>query len=323
MKAKQNVAIIAGGDVAERGVSLQSAATVYQHLDADKYNKFLIELNQGAFTERSTGARVDLNDFSLQVGGERIRFELIFLIIHGHPAEDGCLQGYFQLLGLPCTGCNLFVSALTFDKQACKDFLRAHDIPMAPSQLLRKGEPIGLPGLLDMGLPLFVKPNKNGSSFGVSKVKRADELPAAIDKAFEFDNEVVVEGFLDGVEFSNGVVRQGGEIVVLPITEIVPQNEFFDFKAKYEKQSQEITPARLSEALQEQCQAQSQKLYEVLGCRGMCRFDYILVGDTFFFLEANTIPGMSETSIIPQQAHAHGWTIAELLDAVVEDALGY
>jgi D-alanine-D-alanine ligase len=321
MSMKLNVAIIAGGDVAERGISLQSAATVHQHLDAAKYRKFLIELNRGVFTEKNSGTRVDLNDFSLPLPGETIRFDLILLMIHGHPAEDGCLQGYFQLLGIPCTGCNLFVSALTFDKQACKDFLRAYDIPMAPSQLLHKGKPIDLAALSGMGLPLFVKPNKNGSSYGVSKVKSTEELPAAIAKAFEFDDEVVVEGFLAGIEVSNGVLRRNGEIVVLPITEIVPQNEFFDYKAKYEKESQEITPARLSDELRDKCQAQTKRLYEVLGCRGLCRFDYILVGETFYFLEGNTIPGMSATSIVPQQAAAHGWSIAELLDAVVEDAL--
>ncbi|HQU60167.1 MAG TPA: D-alanine--D-alanine ligase [Saprospiraceae bacterium] len=318
---KLNVAILTGGDVAERSISLQSAATVHKHLDANKYNKYLIELNKGAFTEQGSGAKVDMNDFSLHRNGEIVRFDLIFLMIHGHPAEDGCLQGYFQLQGLPYTGCNLFVSALTFDKQACKDFLKSHDIPMAPSRLLRKGQDTDWQELLDMGLPLFVKPNKNGSSYGVSKVKTPEELEPAVALSFQFDDEVVVEGFLNGVEFSNGVVRKDGEVVVLPITEIVPKNEFFDFKAKYENESQEIPPARLSDEQREQCQAQTKKIYEVLGCRGMSRIDYILVDGTFYFLEANTIPGMSEASIIPQQAHAHGWTIAELLDAVVEDAL--
>ncbi|MCB0568319.1 MAG: D-alanine--D-alanine ligase [Phaeodactylibacter sp.] len=318
---KLNVAIVTGGDVAERSISLQSAATVFKHLDANKYDKYIIELNQGAFTEQGTGAPVDMNDFSLHRPDGIVRFGLIFLMIHGHPAEDGCMQGYFQLLGIPYTGCNHFVSALTFDKQACKDFLKAHDIPMAPSRLLRKGQPVSWQELLDMGLPLFVKPNKNGSSYGVSKVKTPGELEPAVALSFQFDDEVVVEGFLNGVEFSNGVVRKDGETLVLPITEIVPQNEFFDFKAKYENESQEITPARLTAGLWDQCQAQTKKIYEVLGCRGMARIDYILVDGTFYFLEANTIPGMSEASIIPQQAHAHGWTIAELLETVAEDAL--
>ncbi len=316
-----NVAIVTGGDVAERSISLQSAATVFKHLDAGKYNKYVIELNKGIFTEQGTGARVDMNDFSLQRESGAVRFDLIFLMIHGHPAEDGCLQGYFHLLGIPYTGCNHFVSALTFDKQACKDFLRSHGVPMAPSRLLRRGQPVNWQELLGMGLPLFVKPNKNGSSYGVSKVKTPEELEPAVALSFQFDDEVVVEGFLNGVEFSNGVVRKDGETVVLPITEIVPKNEFFDFKAKYENESQEITPARLPDDQREQCQAQTKKIYEALGCRGMSRIDYILVDGAFYFLEANTIPGMSEASIIPQQAHAHGWTISQLLDAVVEDAL--
>jgi len=170
-------------------------------------------------------------------------------------------------------------------------------------------------------VPAFVKPNKNGSSYGVTKVKTADQLEDAVALAFQYDDEVVVERFLDGREFSNGVLRRNGEVVVMPITEIVPFGEFFDYKAKYEKQSEEITPARLSVDLTRKAQALSRHIYEALGCRGACRVDYILVGDTFYILEVNTIPGMSEASILPQQAVVHGWTISELLDAVVEEAL--
>jgi D-alanine-D-alanine ligase len=172
-----------------------------------------------------------------------------------------------------------------------------------------------------MGIPVFVKPNKNGSSYGASKVSAPDQLAGAIDHAFVYDDEVVVEGFLKGNEFSNGVLRRDGEVVVLPITEIVPHNEFFDFKAKYENQSQEITPARLTAEQTALVQSQTKLIYEALGCRGICRFDYIQVGETFFFLEANTIPGMSEQSIVPQQARAQGWSITELLDAAVNEAL--
>ncbi len=318
---KLKIAIVTGGDVAERSVSLNSAATVRKHLAATKYEPFVIELTNGRFLEQATGAPVDMNDFSLHREGAVIRFDLVYLMLHGHPAEDGHLQGYFHLQGIPYTGCGVLSSALTFNKQACKDFLCDYAIPMAPSKLLRAGQPYAQESLLAMGLPLFVKPNKNGSSYGVSKVKRPEELEPAIRKAFEFDDEIVVEAFLDGVEFSNGVLRKGEEIVVLPITEIVPANEFFDFRAKYEHESQEITPARLSEADREAFQAYSKKLYEILNCRGICRFDYIKVGDTFFFLEANSIPGMSEASIVPQQLAAHGWSIGQALDAVIEEAL--
>ena len=318
---KINVAIITGGNVAERGVSLQSAQTVYNHLDTQKYNRYIIELNGTVFTNQANGNRVDLNDFSLPTHNGKIKFDLILFMLHGHPAEDGCLQGYFEVLGIPYTGCDQFVSALTFNKQATKDYLRSHGIPMADSKLLFKHEGFDLESLKALGLPLFVKPNKNGSSYGVSKVKTFDTLKDAIKLAFEYDNEVVVEQFLDGQEFSNGVVRKNGQTEVLPITEIVSQNEFFDFKAKYESESQEITPARLTPEATARCQATTKKVFEALGCRGMARIDYIKVGDTFNLLEANTIPGMSEASIIPQQAQAHGWSIGQLLDVVIEDAL--
>lgn len=317
---KLNVAIITGGNVAERPVSLKSAVTVARHLDDEKYGKFVLELNGTRFVEQQSGRTVDLNDFSLLGdNGERVHFDLAYLILHGHPAEDGRLQGYLELLGIPYTGCDPLVSALTFDKQACKDFLLAHGIPMAPSRVVFRDQPYDKPTLLEMGLPLFVKPNKNGSSFGVSKVGASDALDAAIAKALEFDDEVVVEGFLKGREFSNGVFRQNGEIVVLPVTEIVSFNEFFDYRAKYENQSKEITPADLSPELLQKCQEQTRNIYAALGCRGICRFDYILVGDTFYFLEANTIPGMSEASIVPQQARAFGISLSELLDAVVRE----
>lgn len=317
---KIKVAIITGGNVAERSVSLQSAQTVYKHLDGNKYQKYIIELNGTIFTDQATGRRVDLNDFSLAEDHGKVHFDLIFFMLHGHPAEDGCLQGYFEVLGIPYTGCDQFVSALTFNKQATKDYLRSHGIPMAGSRLLLKDQNYKLEELHKLGLPLFVKPNKNGSSYGVSKVKSFDTLQDAITLAFQYDDEVIVEQFLDGQEFSNGVVRKDGNTLVLPITEIVSQNEFFDFKAKYESESQEITPARLTLEQTASCQATTKKIFEALGCAGMARIDYIKVDETFNFLEANTIPGMSEASIIPQQAKAHGWTIADLLDAVVEEA---
>ncbi len=319
--ARKRIAIVTGGNVAERGVSLNSAKTVYEHLDPAKYESYIVELNGTDFFEQQTGRRLDKNDFSLPTDDGPLRFELVYLMLHGHPAEDGRLQGYFELIGMPYTGCDVFSSALTFDKQATKDYLRTYGVPMADSRLLHKGRPLDLGGLRGLGLPLFVKPNKNGSSYGVSKVTDFDALGRAIDLAFEYDNEVVVEQFLKGREFSHGVLRHKGRIEVLPITEIKPFGEFFDYRAKYEKQSEEVTPADLEEALYEKARQQTARLYELLSARGACRMDYILVADTFHFLEANTIPGMSETSILPQQAIAHGWSIRQLLDFVIEEAL--
>ncbi|MEL6863312.1 MAG: D-alanine--D-alanine ligase family protein [Bacteroidota bacterium] len=318
---KLNVAIITGGNVAERGISLKSAQTVHKHLPKDRYRSFVLDLEGRDFTELASGEKIDKNDFSLQLGGEIIHFDLAFLMLHGHPAEDGCLQGYLDIIGIPYTGCDHFVSSLTFNKQACKDFLHRHNIPMASSMLLHKGDPIDWVGLNTLGLPLFVKPNKNGSSYGISKVTESTAIAAAIDLAFQYDDEIIVEAFIKGQEFSNGVLRKDGDIIVMPITEIVSKNDFFDYKAKYLSESEEITPARLSDDMRRRCQAQSKKLYQALGCMGMTRFDYILKDETFYFLEANTIPGMSEASIFPQQAIAHGWTISEMLEAIVEEAL--
>jgi D-alanine-D-alanine ligase len=316
---KRKVAIITGGNVAERGVSLKSAVTIHKHLNKERFVPYIIELKGTQFVDQSTGKVVDKNDFSLPLEeGKRLHFDFAFLILHGHPAEDGCLQGYFELIQIPYTGCDPFVSALTFNKQACKDYLRPFGIPMAKSVLLQQSKAIDEKALLDLGLPLFVKPNKNGSSYGVTKVSKSREIQSAIDKAFQFDTEVIVEQFLKGREFSNGVVKKGEEIIVLPVTEIISKNEFFDYKAKYENESEEVTPAHLSEQLTKEIQQQSYNLYKTLNGNGMVRFDYILVDDTFFFLEANTIPGMSEQSIFPQQAIAHGWTITELLDCIVD-----
>ena len=317
----KNIAIIAGGDVAEREISLLSAQTIFEHLDRAKYTPYIVVLTGGVFTERASGARLDLNDFTFQPpgGGARVRFDLIVPYIHGHPVEDGELQGYFNLLGIPHTGCDTYVSALTFRKQATKDFVAKLGIPLAPSVLIRRGRADDARAAARLQLPLFVKPNKNGSSYGVTKVNDYLDLPTALEHAFEYDDEVVVEGYLPGREFANGAVRRDGEVVVLPITEIIPEGEFFDYEAKYAGRAQEITPARLTPEQTAACQNRTRQLYEFLGCRGVVRFDYILSDDEFYLLEPNTTPGFSPASLVPQQAVAHGWTVSELLDAVVTD----
>lgn len=315
------VAIITGGPSAERGISLKSAAFIKANLDSTQYTSRTIVLEKEGFFDQESGNKVDLNDFSLQVDGRKLKFDFVFLIIHGTPAEDGKIQGYFEMLGIPHSSCNTLVSALTFDKQKCKDYLSVFQIPMASSRLILKGENYKAEEFDDLQYPLFVKPNKNGSSYGVTKVSRPEDLSSAIDKSFLFDDEVIVEEFLKGTEFSCGVVTEKGEVHVLPLTEIVPKGDFFDYDAKYEGASEEITPGRIDESLSQICRDRSGEIYRILGCHGMIRIDYILVGEEFYLLEVNTIPGLSPTSIVPQQAIAYGWSYKRLLGSVIEDSL--
>ncbi len=318
----KNIAILTGGDSEERVISLKSGAVVREHLPKDRYRPFLIDIQKADWRDMDSGVQVDKNDFSLTLNGEKIRFDCAFAALHGTPLEDGKMQGYLEMLGIPYTCCDGYVSALTMNKHNTKMQLAQYgSVPMAKSVLLHRGEKIDFERLLALGLPMFVKPNTHGSSFGVTKVKTAESLPAAIGEAFKFDKEVVVESFLPGREFSNGALRVNGEVVVLPVTEIIPETEFFDFAAKYEGKSEEVTPADLSTELTRQCQERSRFLYEALKCRGVVRFDYILVGDTFHFLEANTIPGISPASIVPQQARAHGWGLGEFFVLLIEEAL--
>ena len=318
-----NVAIIAGGPSAERGVSLKSAQTIAKHLPADKYRSTTIDITPDGWRDMLTGAAIDLNSFTMKGanGQNGEAFDFAFIIIHGTPAEDGKLQGYLEMMGIPHSACGVLTSALTFNKQMCKDHLKLYQVPMAESMIVNEVTSRASVEANHIKLPLFVKPNNNGSSYGVTKVKTWDQLETAIKHALQYDHEVMIERAIQGSEYSCGVVRDGSNFHVLPITEIIPKGEFFDFAAKYEGESQEITPARLDDNLAKQCQERSGLLYKLLGCRGMVRFDYILEQGTFYLLEANTTPGMSEASIIPQQARAYGWTIAQLLDVVVSDCL--
>ncbi len=318
-----NIAIIAGGPSAERGISLKSAKTIAAHLPKDKYSVTTIDITPEDWKEMETGNRVDLNHFSLwdPKGNEERKFDFAFIIIHGTPAEDGKLQGYLEMMGIPHSACGVLTSALTFNKQMCKDHLKPYNIPMAESMIVKKNVGRGEVEGHNIRPPFFVKPNNNGSSYGVTKVKEWVQLEEAVSNALQYDHEVMIERALIGTEYSCGVVREGSTEHVFPITEIIPEGEFFDFAAKYEGHSQEITPARLEAEQVKQCQERSVFLYSVLGCRGMVRFDYILENGTFYFLEANTTPGMSEASIIPQQAVAYGWSIGKLLDVIVSDCM--
>ncbi len=318
----KTIAILTGGDSAERVISLRSGQVVYENLSADRYRCFLIDVQGRNWHEVSSGVPVDKNDFSLSMQGDVVCFDAVFGAIHGSPLEDGKMQGYFDMLGIPYTCCSGFVSALTMNKHLTKQVAAATGVPLAPSVLVRQGDVVEAKALVDrLGLPLFVKPNTHGSSFGVTKVKALAELAPALEAVWPYDREALVEAFLPGREFSNGVFRTEGRVVALPVTEIIPETEFFDFAAKYEGKSQEITPAQLPPHLAEQCQEWSRRLYEWLDCRGVIRCDYILVGDTFHLLEVNTIPGLSPASIVPQQVSAYGWTLEAFFSRLIEEAL--
>ncbi len=315
-----NIAILTGGPSAERGIALASAAFVEEHLSTDKYRSRTILVESDGWYDRDKGVAVDRNDFSLTIDENTLKFDFVFLIIHGTPAEDGKLQGYFESLGIPHSTCNTLTAALTFNKQWCKLFLRQFDVPMAWSQVVPV-EDIASVDPAQFSYPLFVKPNNNGSSYGVTRVNTAENLSHALRNAAQYDHEIMIETFLAGREFSCGGVRDGKTIHIFPLTEIIPEGEFFDYKAKYEGASREVTPADLPAELSEDCQALSRMLYSSLQCRGLVRFDYILSDHDFYLLEVNTIPGLSPASIVPQQARAYGWTMEHMLEVVIRDCM--
>lgn len=317
------IAIITGGSSAERSVSLKSAQTIAQHLPSDKYKATTIDITSQGWMDMDSGHYVDLNNFCLTDTSGKIlkQFEFAFIIVHGSPAEDGKLQGYFEMKGIPHSACGVLASALTFNKQMCKDHLKLYNIPMAESIIVTSVTHRDTIEAQKIKPPFFVKPNNNGSSYGVTKVKEWSQLDDAIRLALQYDHEVMIERALAGTEYSCGVVREGSKYHLLPLTEIIPKGEFFDYAAKYEGESQEITPARLDSGKSALCQERSGMIYRLLGCRGMVRFDYILEEGVFYLLEANTTPGMSEASIVPQQAVAYGWAIGKLLDIIVTDCL--
>jgi D-alanine-D-alanine ligase len=319
----KTIAIVAGGDSSEFGISVKSATEVSKALSS-RYITYIITI-QGTnwYWEDQKGRfhNIDKNDFSLIADDYRIRFNAVFIAIHGTPGENGLLQGYFNMMGIPYASCDAFCSALTFNKQACKLFLKDYGIPMADSVLIRAGENFNPDTIISKtGLPCFVKPNDSGSSFGVTKVKKKEDLPVAINTAFRESNEVVIETFMDGREVACGVVKTRKESVILPVTEIISKNEFFDYEAKYTPgKSDEVTPAELPEAVTGEIQRLSSSIYDLLGCRGIVRVDFIIIQGNPYFLEINTIPGMTEESLIPKQAEAAGIPLEELYSMVLED----
>ncbi|HQW56107.1 MAG TPA: D-alanine--D-alanine ligase [Saprospiraceae bacterium] len=322
---KIKLAILSGGDSAERGISELSAGTVFEHTDRSKYDARLIDLDGMHWSDLETGTPVDKNNFSIIIDGAQWRPEVIFCAIHGSPMENGLLQGYFDVLEIPYTCCDGFVSALTMNKYLTKQVLRPAGIPLAHEFFLRVDTPI-TDDLIDhiaadIKLPMFIKPNKNGSSFGVTKVKAHEQIRPAIQEAFRYDTEILCETYLPGREFGNGVFESNGEMVVLPVTEIIPKTEFFTYEAKYEGLSEEITPAEISDTLREKVQEYTGRIYRLLDIKGFARVDYILVEDEFYLLEVNTVPGLSPASIIPQQAIAQGYTLTSFFDLIISEAI--
>ncbi|WP_432221352.1 D-alanine--D-alanine ligase [Flavobacterium sp. TMP13] len=321
----KNIAIVMGGYSSEFKISLISGNVVYQYLDKTKFNAYRIHILKEKWVyvdENETEFPIDRNDFSTTVNGEKINFDCIFNAIHGSPGEDGLLQAYFELLELPHTSCDYYQAALTFNKRDLLSVLKPYGIKTATSYYLNKGDAIYTDQIVTkVGLPCFVKPNKAGSSFGISKVKTAAELPIAIEMAYKEDNEIIIESFLDGTEVSVGVINYKGKVTVLPITEIVSENDFFDYEAKYLGKSQEITPARISTEMTEKIAEIAKRVYEILQMKGFSRSEFIIVNEEPHMLEMNTIPGLTTESLLPQQAEAAGITLEELFSNAIELAI--
>jgi D-alanine-D-alanine ligase len=319
----RTMAIVAGGNSSEYPVSVRSAQGVEAALKG-KYETYIVNIKGTEwYWEDPKGRlfRIDKNDFTLVLDDHRVRFDAAFISIHGNPGENGLLQGYFDMTGIPYTSCDAFVSALTFHKQACKLYLNEYGIPMTGGLLIRKGQQYDAAAIVNqIGLPCFVKPNASGSSFGVTKVKELADFSNAVEKAFAEGDEVLVESFMKGTEVACGVVKTAQKKIIMPVTEVVPKKEFFDYEAKYTQGfSEEITPARMPEEVTSRIQELSSEIYDILGCRGIVRVDFIVTEDGPQFLEINTIPGMTPESIIPQQAAVFGISQTDLYSMVIED----
>ncbi|RYY38920.1 MAG: D-alanine--D-alanine ligase [Chitinophagaceae bacterium] len=323
---KKKIALVTGGYSGEAVISYKSARTIYTHLDKEKYDVYTIDISpNGWYYEHEDGQKTLVNreNFTLTLGTELIRFDAVFIGLHGTPGEDGKLQGYFDMIGLPYTSCNAATSALTFNKRYTVAVAAMGGINVAKSVHLFKHTPYDVGELLGrIKLPVFVKPNNGGSSIGMSKVSEGAHLGEALDKAFREDDQVLVEEMITGREFTVGVYKAGGSIHVLPITEIIAHNEFFDFEAKYEGKSSEVTPADIDATWKKGLEDAARRIYEVFNCSGVVRIDFIYSDAGPFMLEINTVPGQSEASVIPQQVRAAGLSLTDFYGSLVEQCLG-
>ena len=324
---QRNIALITGGYSGESVISYKTAATIEANADPARWRLFKIDIRpEGWFYMQPDGGRlpVDKNDFSVALDGKRLTFDAALIALHGTPGEDGKLQGYFDCIGIPYTSCDAATSALTFNKRYTVAVAAFGGIKVAQSVHLFKEIPVTVDEILSrLHLPVFVKPNNGGSSIGMSKVNDAAELPEALEKAFREDSQVLVETFIRGREFTIGVFRSKGQVLPLPITEVISKKEFFDYEAKYQGASEEVTPANIPEEVAEKIRSAAMTVYRIFNCRGVVRIDFIVEessGDPYM-LEINTVPGQSEASIVPQQVRAMGWTLRDFYTALLEDCL--
>jgi len=322
---KKNIAIIMGGYSSEVNISLKSGNVVYNHLDTEKYTPFRVHILKEKWVvlnDDNKEYQIDKNDFSFVLGDKKITFDCVFNAIHGNPGENGMILSYLELLNIPHTSAPFYQMALTFNKRDTLSVVKEYGIKTAISVYLNKGDEINADEIIaKVGLPCFIKPNNAGSSYGISKAYTNEEVLQGIENAYKEDSSILIESFLNGTEVSVGVIQYKGAIKVLPITEIVSENDFFDYEAKYEGKSQEITPARISSEAKKRVEAVAEKVYKALNMRGFSRAEYIFVNDEPHFLEINTVPGMTLQSILPQQAAAAGISLFELFDNSIQMAL--
>ena len=321
---KRSIAIIAGGDSSELPVSLRSAQGLYSFMDKERYQLYIVEMEGRRWEVHlpdGSVTPVDKNDFSFMMNGEKKTFDFAYITIHGTPGENGLLQGYLDMIGIPYSSCNVLVSAITFNKFSCNQYLKRFGVKVAESILLRKDQHISGEDVVErIGLPCFIKPNAGGSSFGVTKVKTKDQIQPAIRKAAHESDEVMIEAYMKGTEVTCGCYKTKDKSVVFPVTEVVTSNEFFDYDAKYNGQVEEITPARISDGLTQRIQQLTSTIYDILGCYGIIRIDYIITAEEVIqLLEINTTPGMTATSFIPQQVRAAKLDIKDVLTDIIED----
>ena len=326
---KKNIAIITGGYSAESTISLKSAETVYNHLDSDLYNSLIVYIGKNSWCIQKNKKKYIINkeNFSVDIGNKKIQFDAVFMALHGPPAENGEIQDYFDSLNISYTCCNAKISAITFNKYICNNKLKDLGLSCAESYIYTKKNKLNIDEIISkVGLPCFVKPNASGSSFGVSKVNIREEMKNAITKALLHDSNVLIEKFIDGIEVSCGVFdkydsMQKDIIEALPITEIVSKNDFFDYKAKYEGESEEITPARISDKLTQDIQDITKRVYQDMNLKGICRIDFIIMKGKPYIIEINTIPGFSSESIIPQQIKESGYILGDFFASCLEKSM--